>query len=64
MEIIEVNYSGLNKGKFLDTYHFEDDTIVFSSDEGFEVENLNNIKSDAYYISKVESYTNKGSKSI
>jgi len=44
----------LIKGEFLNTYLFEDDTIVYESENGFEVENINNIKPDIYYIDIVK----------
>jgi hypothetical protein len=57
MEITQMSKSGLIKGEFLNIYYFEDDTIVFESNEGFDVENVNNIKSDYYYINKVKKQT-------
>ena len=57
MEITQMSKSGLIKGEFLNIYYFEDDTIVFESNEGFDVENINNIKSDFYYINKVKKQT-------
>jgi hypothetical protein len=58
MEITQMSKSGLIKGEFLNIYYFEDDTIVFESNEGFEVENVNNINSDFYYINKVKKTNN------
>ena len=58
MEITQTSKSGLIKGEFLNIYYFEDDTIVFESNEGFEVENVNNIKTDSYYINKVKTNNN------
>ena len=57
MEITQMSKSGLIKGEFLNIYYFEDDTIVYESSEGFDVENVNNIKSDFYYINKVKKQT-------
>jgi hypothetical protein len=59
MEITQTSKSGLIKGEFLNIYYFEDDTIVFESNEGFDVENVNNIKTDSYYINKVKNNNNK-----
>lgn len=54
MKIIEKTKSGLIKGHFLNTYLFEDDTLVFYTEDGFEVENVNNIKTNQYYINIVK----------
>lgn len=54
MEIIEVNKSGLVKGRFLNSYLFEDDTIVYENEEGLECENFNNTHTDNYYINLVK----------
>ena len=57
MEITQISKSGLIKGEFLNIYYFEDDTSVYESSEGFDVENVNNIKSDYYYINEVKKQT-------
>lgn len=54
MRIIETTQSGLFKGQFINTYLFEDDTLVFYSNDGFDVENVNNTNSDKYYINIVK----------
>ena len=56
MKIIETNKSGLIKGEFINTYQFEDDTIVYESQEGWECENINGIKSDDYYINIAKNF--------
>lgn len=59
MKIIEINKSGLIKGEFINTYQFEDDTVVYESHEGFECENINGLKSDDYYINTVKNLSNE-----
>lgn len=54
MKVIETIKSGLIKGEFINSYQFEDDTMVFETHEGFECENFNNVYSDSYYINLVK----------
>lgn len=56
MEIIEVNFSGLYRGQFLNVFLFEDDTQVFENQDGWECENINNTHTDNYYIEIAKKY--------